>query len=331
MEGWQGMYGSDEDAETVAYDEFRDLARDEGLLALDVQVVQAPGDANGRTAVVLASARTAQGVFSAVGEASPLSAPAAWHPFLTTLAELRAKARALRDLTGQEQPVREELSVPYSPSLDENAAPRMASPARATAPRPSPNTPSTSTPALDVPRPTAPASASPPEQVAPSVAQAAEFVRAAARRGVSDVGGEDDGDDGDDSPDEEVASPSPLTPTAAVRPAPRDAAPAAPMARVARPATNVDDDDEIPPDGITPDTVAKLMRYATDIAAHEGTDLSDAEARQKLDDFFVRAFRHPMSRATRIEGQRVLQKLSSDLARKRTAPDANDADDADDE
>lgn len=323
MEGWQGMYGSDEDTETVAYDEFRDLARDEGLLALDVQVVQTPGDANGRTAVVLASARTAQGVFSAVGEASPLSAPAAWHPFLTTLAELRAKARALRDLTGQEQPVREELSVPYSPSLNENAAPRMASPTRAAAPaapRPSPNTPSTSAPALDVPRPTAPASASPSGPIAPSVAQAAEFVRTAARRDVRDIDAGEAGDDSDDSSDEEVAAPSP--------PAMRDAAPAiapTPMARVARPTPNMDDDDdEIPPDGITPDTVAKLMRYATDIAAHEGTDLSDAEARQKLDDFFVRAFRHPMSHATRIEGQRVLQKLSSDLARKRTAPDEDD-------
>src|SRR5579884_3297226 len=129
----------DPDADAVSYDEFLALARDEGLFALDVQVIQAPADANGRSAVVQATARTAQGSFGAVGEASPHSAPVAWHPFLTTLAELRAKARALRDLTGLEHGVLEELSTPYQRSEsggDADAPVWRQPPSNGAAPRP---------------------------------------------------------------------------------------------------------------------------------------------------------------------------------------------------
>ncbi|MDQ2829154.1 MAG: hypothetical protein M3Y74_08890, partial [Chloroflexota bacterium] len=107
------MYTEASDSDAVAYNEFLSLARDEGLIAVEVRVVQAPGEDNGHTAVVQAIARTRDGDFGAVGEASPASAPAAWRPFLTTLAELRAKARALREMTGLEHAVQEELDVPY--------------------------------------------------------------------------------------------------------------------------------------------------------------------------------------------------------------------------
>src|SRR5690348_7802409 len=139
--------------DAVLYNEFVDLARDHGLLGVEVQVVQTPTEANGHAAVVRATARTAQGGFDAVGEASPRSAPEAWRPFLTTLAELRAKARALRELTGADHAVREELSTPYGPRGEEDEAPSapVARPAPAYSAPPRAQTP----PVSLAPRPTA--------------------------------------------------------------------------------------------------------------------------------------------------------------------------------
>jgi hypothetical protein len=77
--------------------------------------------------------------------------------------------------------------------------------------------------------------------------------------------------------------------------------------------------DEPDGEGIDKEMEAKLLKLAISIAALEGTELSDAEARQKLDDFFMRAFKRPLNRATRIEGQRVVQRLSSELSRLRAA------------
>src|SRR5438552_14214358 len=113
----------DADGDAVAYHELLGLARDEGLIALDVHVIQAPGEANGGTAVVQATARTREGGFAAVGEAAAAATPPDWHPFLLTLAELRAKARALRELTGLEHTVREELATPYLPAYVPTAPP----------------------------------------------------------------------------------------------------------------------------------------------------------------------------------------------------------------
>lgn len=79
--------------------------------------------------------------------------------------------------------------------------------------------------------------------------------------------------------------------------------------------------DDAPDDGfdaIGRDMEAKLLKMAMSIASLEGSDISESDARQKLDDFFMRAFKHPLSKATRLEGQRVVQRLSSDLARLRT-------------
>lgn len=294
----------DPDADAVSYDEFLALARDEGLIALDVQVVQAPADANGRSAVVQATARTAQGSFGAVGEASPHSAPPAWQPFLTTLAELRAKARALRDLTGLEHGVLEELSTPYQKTESDAPAWRQP-PANGAAPRPSTVTPSRA--AAAVPTPTV-------APVRPTV------------RPAPPAFDEDDTDDA--APDEETTAPQdvasaesapPSTPTAA-----EPARPAAPIvSELAHSSASATSDlDEEPDSGFDAmgrDMEAKLVKMALSIASLEGSDISETEARQKLDDFFLRAFKHPLSRASRMEGQRVVQRLSGDLARLRTA------------
>jgi hypothetical protein len=269
------MHEMDPDEEAVPFGEFLALARDEGLIALDVQVVQAPSEANGRGAVVLVTARSAQASFAATGEASPRSAPEAWHPFLVTLAELRAKARALRDLTGLEHAVQEELSVPYA-----SAAASDEPPVR---PMPMPQQSRSTVP------PTRPATPSPSRPPAPTF-------------------DEDTEEEEDEEEPEAPAPPQAMAPRPAPAPVP-----------AARP------DDDLPPDhdAIDPEMIAKLKKLAISIADLEGTDLSDAEAIRKLDDFFTRAFKHPLSRATRLEGQRVVQRLSSQLVQLRSAANAD--------
>lgn len=82
-----------------------------------------------------------------------------------------------------------------------------------------------------------------------------------------------------------------------------------------------DDEQVLPPDheGIAPDMLAKLKKLAVSIADLEGAEITDAEATKRLDDFFLRAFKHPLSRASRLEGQRVVQYLSNDLVKRRGA------------
>ena len=271
----------DADGDAVPYHELLGLARDEGLIALDVHVIQTPGEANGCTAVVQATARTQEGGFAALGEATAASTPPDWHPFLLTLAELRAKARALRELTCLEHTVREELTTPYLPTSGTGAPLQAPPPATgggrgaARAARPEGNG-SASTPAL---RPTRTSTGS---------------------SSGGEATGEANGADQETHPDA-VTAPHP-----AVAPGPASAAPT--QAR-----------GEPDGEGIDKEMEAKLLKLAISIAALEGTDLSDADARQKLDDFFMRAFKRPLNRATRIEGQRVVQRLSSELSRLRAA------------
>ncbi len=303
------MYTEASDSDAVAYNEFLSLARDEGLIAVEVQVVQAPAEGNGHSAVVQAIARTRDGGFGAVGEASPASAPAAWRPFLTTLAELRAKARALREMTGLEHAVQEELGVPYhvagAGKTGERELPAARPAAPATADEPDEPVDIAAIPGLQrgmggikfAPRtpPAVPATRPSPDQ-------------------DEDSGGEMDDDDEEDAATTETPAPRVLdavTPYTAPSPAPRQL------------------DDDAPPDydAIPPDMLDKLKRLATSIAELEGTAISDAQALLKLDDFFMRAFRHPLGQSTRIEGQRVVQKLSSDLSKRRAEANAANEDD----
>src|SRR5205085_1369011 len=85
----------DADGDAVAYHELLGLARDEGLIALDVHVIQVPGEANGCTAVVQATARTHEGGFAAVGsegapanrrEGNGAASTPALHPTATSTA-----------------------------------------------------------------------------------------------------------------------------------------------------------------------------------------------------------------------------------------------------
>lgn len=284
----------DPDDEAVPYSEFLALARDEGLITLEIQVVQSPSEANGRTAVVVATARSAQAGFSAVGEAAPHSAPEAWQPFLTTLAELRAKARALRDLSGLDHAVQEELAVPYLAGSAPDEAPQRPPPPRQPAPR----------------------AATP---------RAPDPVRLHAPSPSIDADEEEDLEEPDVTAQSRAGVAQRPIPAPAIQADPDDA-PAGLSADEA-PSQPDDLDDDLPPDheGIDPDMVAKLKKLAISIADLEGTNLSDAEATQKLDDFFLRAFKHTLGKATRMEGQRVVQRLSGDLVRLRSAA-SNDKD-----
>lgn len=274
----------DPDEQLVAYAEFLALARDEGLVGLEVLVVQAPHDANGRSAVVLATARTAHGGFSAIGEASPMSAPPNWHPFLATLAELRAKARALREMTGLEHALEEELAVPYA--RGETPPERQPAPTRQT-----PAAMAAVRTGMD---------RSGDVGVARLPTAAPRVVTAAGRDDSADTDEPDEPAEGDDDAD------GPPPPVA-------DAPTVAPAAVSAMPA----DEPEPGFEGVGRDMEEKLLKLAMSIAALENDDITETEARQKLDLFFVRAFKHPLGRATRMEGQRVVQRLSGDLVRLR--------------
>lgn len=76
------------------YAELLHQAHVEGLCGIDVALVQAPSEHNGRSALVQAEVRTPQGLFSALGEARD---DGSIRGGAIELAELRAKSRALRD------------------------------------------------------------------------------------------------------------------------------------------------------------------------------------------------------------------------------------------
>jgi len=347
------------DGDAVPYSELLGLARDDGLIGLDVQVTQAPGEANGRTAVVVAVARTSDGAFSAVGEASPASAPSVWHPFLTTLAELRAKARALRDLTGQGIAVQEELDVPYPTADDDDEGDDERGSARVrpvTAARdapsgyqatrqPSPgvgsyndNAPPTPTPTPVRPAPLASAASTP----AAVQAQLQRLSIAAQSHTAPRRSTDDEGDDGADTESDEGAPSAPrYTPPATTTTTP--SASAASIAPAASPLprpdsfqtvpSNTDDEDEDEgepddedeardegvDDSIDDDMRAKLMKLAISLAKLNGKDVTDAEAVQRLDAYFMRAFKRPLNRATRHEGQMAVSSLSKQLQTRRNA------------
>lgn len=68
-------------------------------------------------------------------------------------------------------------------------------------------------------------------------------------------------------------------------------------------------------DPIGRETMTTLLRLTTALAEQDGIEYTDDEMRERLNGFFVRAFGHGLERATRLEGQRVLQRLAADQAR----------------
>jgi hypothetical protein len=84
---------------------------------------------------------------------------------------------------------------------------------------------------------------------------------------------------------------------------------AAKSSYVARPAGSQLDEE------LGPDVLARLMHLTRKKAESEGIAITEEEAMHRLDSYFQRAFGHAVATGTRVEGQRVVQRLMTDLAR----------------
>lgn len=83
----------------VTYEGLLDLAHQNNLSSIYVELLQIPKDENNMTAICKATATTDRGTFSDIGDASPKSVNTTVMPHLIRIASTRAKARVLRDIT----------------------------------------------------------------------------------------------------------------------------------------------------------------------------------------------------------------------------------------
>ena len=105
----------------VLYAGLLDEAHERGLKGITTELVQAPTDANGQTAVCRATVVTERGTFTGLGDACPTNVSRQMLPHLLRLAETRAKARALRDAVNVGVAAVEELGEPGPDGLPEDA------------------------------------------------------------------------------------------------------------------------------------------------------------------------------------------------------------------
>ena len=325
------------DGSALGYPELLRLATSKGLTELDSTIVQIPSEANGGHGVVLAAARTGTGLFRAIGEAWRDTLPAAQQAQTLTVAELRAKTRALCEAVGMPQP------------LADAAAPLLRSepPVASAVPRPSmppapregerPRTPSVPQP---MERPSAlreepaprPSPFDPAAETGPSARADADPVRRGAEHGPVATGSR-----GPIGPAEMAA----VRPPAGVVPAPAPPAPAAgrpvgggiapedePAGTAAgkertlspRPVSRPAPGSPLGNDGIGPDITSKLLQMTRRIAELKAEEMTEEGALERLDSFFQRRFGHGLDQATRMEGQGVVQRLASEVARLAHAP-----------
>lgn len=94
----------------VTYPGLLALAHELGLEEINTTVLQMPTDANGHVVVVRAVAKGKPGLFTGLGDASPANTNRRVAPHAIRVAETRAKARALRDLTNVRLVAIEELA-----------------------------------------------------------------------------------------------------------------------------------------------------------------------------------------------------------------------------
>lgn len=297
-------------------DELMGMARDEGLIAVEVQVVQAPSTANEHTAVVCVSARTANFTTSAVGEASPQSSSAPWRPFLTTLAEIRAKARALRELTGQGFAVEEELDVPY-PRGDgfEDGPTVRETPRPYTAPRPAPTPSAPPTPSAASFDPFGSPSSREQDAVDPlSMLRPLSSLIPPGSTPPPPVSRRLQDDDEDEQEGEEE------TPGPAPRMIGSTGAELSPAPTIQAEDEEEEEDDDLPDyDRIDPDMLAKLKKLAISLAQFTDKNATEDDAQRRLDAYFMKAFNHPLNKGTRNEGRLVVGTLSKQLAARNAA------------
>ncbi|MGH2345605.1 MAG: hypothetical protein ACRDG4_10300 [Chloroflexota bacterium] len=265
------------------YRELVRLATAQGLQGLDSTIVQLPGDQNGHHGVVLATVTTKQGLFRAVGEAWRDLLPAARRGETLTVAEIRAKSRALHEAVGM-------------PNLHaSNPAGSAAAPS---------------------------VGAEHPEAARPGATPRAGAASAVAGDVGSTVG---------QTASAKSAAPAPLGAGGSGRAQLSGNVPRADKAAPAGPAEDEPEEiDEMPTaveldrparapsvplDGLGSDMVNRLLQMTQRKATLEGNPAGEEEALRRLDSYFQRAFGHPLAEATRMEGQRVIQRLAADLSR----------------
>lgn len=95
----------------VTYEGLLDLAHQQGLESIQVDVVQFPTPENNMTAICRATAKAGERIFTDFGDASPSSVGQNLVPHILRMASTRAKARALRDLTNVGITALEELEI----------------------------------------------------------------------------------------------------------------------------------------------------------------------------------------------------------------------------
>ena len=105
----------------VLYAGLLDEAHRRGLRGIRTQLLQAPNEENGQTAVVHAQVELESGVYTGIGDAAPNNVGAQMRTCLIRMAETRAKARALRDAINVGVVAFEELPPDdEEPLVDEN-------------------------------------------------------------------------------------------------------------------------------------------------------------------------------------------------------------------
>jgi hypothetical protein len=283
---------------SVAYSDLLQLAVANGLQELDCTVIQLPSEQNRNHAVVLATVRSSRGSFHAIGEAHAESLPLAYQGIALTVAELLAKTRALGESIGRPQPLSAILGLAgieaAIPTLEgvEGAQPMQGTFERVrdeflAAPTPDPyrSVPPTQAPAEEV------LSGAQSDDVPPLGLSEPRFRRS--------------------------STTADMTPAAVVSETitqiPGTSAPAGStsVSRAAVEPASL----SIPSEDLGPDVLARLLHMTRKKAESEGADITEEEAMRRLDSFFQRAFGHPLSEGTRMEGQRVVQRLASELAR----------------
>jgi hypothetical protein len=286
------MFGGKEGDMTDSNDvgsEYEALVRramSQGLQGLDCTLVQLPGDQNGHHGVVLAAVTTDRGVFRAVGEAWRDLLPPARRGETLTTAETRAKTRALREALGMPA-----LSITHAAAG--SAEPPEAeivstgvTVAAASAAEASSRSTARTTPATPARAGTVSAVPTPLNDVDSRHNQATRPgtpVKPVTPNGPTNVKGGGGSEEHESSEPEIPAKPSQML-----------------------------------VDGLGTDMLNRLLEMTKRKAAIEGNTAGDDEALQRLDSYFQRAFGHPLSDATRMEGQRVIQRLAADLSRSGT-------------
>lgn len=93
----------------VTYEGLLDLAHQNGLKGIETELIQIPSTENNNTCIIRAKAITENGEFHGLGDANPENVNSFISKHLIRMAETRAKARALRDLTNVGMTAIEEL------------------------------------------------------------------------------------------------------------------------------------------------------------------------------------------------------------------------------